>query len=207
MAFKKETVSNREIVTTYKKCMKDFQHTYDRFYAEDLKERKLALKPGEPSPLDDGKIHNPQRRELCQEEFRKIRAIGNDMLDRAVAEIRSDMMEPPSQEAVNALTALNLVGEKLTADDLLNAYDHFGENYLCCRALNGLADRSGNEGHKRSHDLITTLDGLEDLRRSVADIDLIHGENGFASSARVDFVINDVEAKWGHYGNDGEADA
>ena len=143
MAFKKETVSNREIVTTYKKCMKDFQHTYDRFYAEDLKERKLALKPGEPSPLDDGKIHDPQRRELCKEELRKIRAVGSDVIDIAITETRNKMMEAPTPEAVAALTALSLVGDALTAEDLNTAYDHYGDNYLSCQALNGLADKSG----------------------------------------------------------------
>lgn len=207
MAIKKETVSNAELVTTVKKCVCDFKSTYDSFCAEDLKERKLALKPGEPSPLDDGKIHDPQRRELCQEEMRKIRASGNDVIDRAITETRNKMMEAPTPEAVAALTALSLVGDALTAEDLNIAYDHYGDNYLSCRALNGLADKSGNQGHKRSHGLTTTLAGLEDLKRTVSGLDLIRAEKGFASVGRIALVVSDLESNWGHYGDDGEADA
>ena len=201
-----ETVSNQNIVITMKSCLKDFQSTYNRHYSEDLKERKQALKPGEPAPLEDGIIYNPKRRTLCQEEMQQIRARANDLLDKAIAETRDEMMEAPSQEAINALTALGIVGEKLTADDLLNAYEKYGQNYLCCRALNGLADKSGNQGHKKGHELATTLDGLADLKKTVADMELLHAEKGFADPGRVSFVVNDLEAKWGHF-DDGESGA
>ena len=207
MTIKKEKVSNAELVTTVKKCVRDFKSTYDSFYAADLKERKLALKPGAKAPFDDGKIYDPQRRELCKEELRKIRAVGSDVIDSAIAETRRDMMEAPTPEAVAALTALSLVGDALTAEDLNNAYEHYGDNYLSCQALNGLADKSGNKGHKRSHGLTTTLAGLEDLKRTVSRLDLIRAENGGTSDARINLVIRDLESNWGHYGDDEEANA
>lgn len=200
-----EAISNKKIVTTMKASLKEFQNTYNRHYSEDLKERKQALKPGEPAPLEDGKIYDQKRRELCQEEIRQNRARVNDLLDKAIDETHARMMEPPSQEAVNALAALSIVGENLTADDLERAYSAYGENYLCCQALNGLANKSSNQGSIRSHGLATTLDGLADLKRTVADMELISGEHGHATPGYISLVISDIESKWGHF-DDGESE-
>ena len=201
-----ENITNREIVTTLKKCLRDYQKTYNRLYKEDYEARKMALKPGEPAPFDDGRLYVQEIRDRAHEELRKIQSVGYDVVERAKADTKNAMMEAPTAEAVAMLTALNIADNQITPDDLKMAFEHYGSNYTICKALNAIADRTDNKAFKHDHPLNAELAAVEDLRHIVNGITLKNAENGLTEPGRVSFIINDLEAKWGHF-DDGESGA
>ena len=138
-----EIVSNKELVSTLVKGLKDYQAEYRRIYKKDYEERKAATRPGDPVPFDDGIIRNEKYRNQAHEALQEIRARGQDVLDRALAEKKAEMMEAPSPEAISMLTALNTIGSNLEVDDLERAFDVYGSNYIIHKALNALQTVAG----------------------------------------------------------------
>lgn len=192
-----EIVSNKELVSTLVKGLKDYQAEYRRIYKKDYEERKAATRPGDPVPFDDGIIRNEKYRNQAHEALQEIRAKGREVLDRALAEKKAEMMEAPSPEAVSMLTALNTIGSNLEVDDLERAFDVYGSNYIIHKALNALADSSGHKEIKRTHYLTIEENALQDLNQYVSHITLLNAEQGGADDGHIQFYIHDIESKWG----------
>lgn len=201
-----EHVSNQELVSTIVKCLNDYRKIYTDAYEEYYKDAKINTPPGELVPPKDGVIYNKAAREIVQEELRKNRAKGFDVLDRAEAETKAEMMTAPSAEAVSMLQAVSFMDNQISADDLRLCYDTYGkENYLTHIALNGLARRNGYPELIQSHPLSAEAAELDNLRNTIRGLTLEKAEKGGAEAGSIAFIVSNIESKWGAADSEGEA--
>ena len=197
MTAKTNRTTNREFVGTVTQCLEDFSRDYNQALDDDYKERLKALSPGHKAPPRDNIIHDKAISERMTERANELRAKALEVTDRVLAEITAEKMTPPSQEAVNVLATLQIMGDSLREDQLADVRTSYGENYFVSQALNKLSMNAGLKA-ETVHHLDAVGSEVSKIRNTIVSvIDMSHSRfngNSSANPARVKFINDNIKA-------------
>lgn len=145
-----------------------------------------GLNPYEIKP-DPKNIKNfkGDTKEYLTKDLAKLREKALTITESALKEINAAKTEAPTQEAVNYISLLGS-RRNLTEADINNAFEQYGGNYACFKALEDIAnDRRLPVNYSNNAEAIETA--VQTAQHSFEKIGVPDCENGHASAGSIAF--------------------
>lgn len=151
---------------TLKQLKADLDNAFVR-YSETSRDALIkTLAPGTPLPQNN-RIYGDTYLDAFREEAAAIRKKAYDAINAERTRIAKEKTITPSTESVNAVSMMKLTSD-LSADDITNALNRFGENYTTFRAIRSIAQDAGIKGVVKEHELDKASAGLDFIEQKVA---------------------------------------
>lgn len=115
----------------------DFNREFTNAAERSRKAHVVQLQPGSVIP-GPGKIYGDEERAAFMRKADEISLRAQNAIDLSSKKIRAKMADPPSTDAVNSITMLQM-RKHVTEDDLNNLVERYGDNYQTYKALASIA--------------------------------------------------------------------
>ena len=144
------------------------------------------LKPGEQVPKKGGLFFDSYRESL-KKKFDESKAKGIEMLSDVKRQIREIKTAAPSTDAVNYLALLK-EKKHISQEDIDNAIETYGENYIVYKTLIDIANDNKFFGYKDC--VIDAVDkGLDEAMAAISSMSVYEAENRkLADGSYISFV-------------------
>ena len=152
--------------TKLKELKTQMDETFTKYAEASRQEYIKTLAPGAPVPAEN-KIYGEYYLSKFRDDAAVIRSKVFDTIQAERKMISTAKTEAPTTEAVNTIGLMKLTSD-LTADDIRNALDRFGDNYASYRAIHSLAVDSGLKDAVAPHKFDKTSEGLDYITSKVA---------------------------------------
>ena len=152
-----------------------------------------TLAPGAPVPKE-GVIYGEEERQQFKAMCDGYRANANAILADVIDNYRKIMTEAPTTEAVNTVSLLNL-RSTVTADEINDLLDRYGENVQAFRAISSVATEKGLKEYEWfMHPVESDMQKAEDLSKALdRALSDTNANAGHASNGYLDIINMQID--------------
>lgn len=144
-------MNKAETLEAIKQAHREWKEAFYRMAEESRKNALIYAKPAEiPLYTAEGYIYGEAYKELFAQESARLKALALDHLEAYRKAIGAEKSEAPSEEAVRALTVLQMLDpgtmdKPRYRDEMQGVADRYGKNYMVGRVLYEMAYKNGVE--------------------------------------------------------------